>query len=218
MSAEAPLDTRDILIVHSAMCNAFDECAALIRANPTPSPTRVKFLADHTDFILKLLHGHHEGEDLLLYPLLEERVPEQAEHTEDVDREHLRVANAIDAASFECVEWRTRPSAERAETLAAALVNVKDTLRSHLDDEERDIVPLAAVTLTQKEWDALAKHGKQEISLAKQPITFGMLTEALDKPDLVFMKRHLPLPVRAFYGVAIQRPWSRYSNTLRNGT
>ena len=200
------------------MCNAFDESARLIRANPTPSASRVKFLADHVDYLLKLLHGHHEGEDLLLYPLLEERVPGQAAHTEEVDREHIRVANAIDEASFECIEWRTRPSAERAESLAKALVNVKETLRSHLDDEERDVVPLAAVTLTQDEWDALARHGKKEVSLSKQPITFGMFTESLDKSDLAFMKRHLPLPVRAFYGVAIQLPWNRYSNTLRNGS
>jgi len=98
MSVAQPIDVRDMRIIHATFRSVYDESARLLRANPTPSPQRVTFLADHVDFGLQMLHHHHESEDELLYPLLEERVPEQAERTEQIDHEHLQVATAIDAA------------------------------------------------------------------------------------------------------------------------
>jgi hemerythrin-like domain-containing protein len=218
MTTAQPIDVRDMAIVHRTFRNAYDESARLVRSNPTPSPARVTFLADHIDFGVGMLHHHHESEDQLLYPVLIERVPEQAAHTEQVEHEHQLVAGAIDAVSTACAAWRRQPSAETGEALAAALVGLNDTLQGHLDDEERDIVPLAAITLTQAEWDALGEHSRAQIPRDRMPIAFGMLLEPLDEADRAYMKRQLPAPVRLLYGLLIQRPWTKYATTLRTGT
>src|SRR3954453_6111636 len=84
-----PIEVRDMRIVHLAFRKAYDEAARLLRAGPMPSPDRVEFLADHVDFAIPLLHGHHESEDELLYPKLLERVPELFASTEEVAKEHL---------------------------------------------------------------------------------------------------------------------------------
>ena len=126
----------------------YAEAAQLLRAAPTPSPQRVRFLADHIDFAIAALHIHHESEDELLYPKLIQRVPEQAPMTEEVEHEHQLVRTALDTASAACATWRGRPSAETGEALAAALDQLNTVAQRHLDDEEQDIVPLAAVTLT----------------------------------------------------------------------
>jgi hemerythrin-like domain-containing protein len=34
-------------------------------------------------------------------------------------------------------------------------------VKPHLDDEEQKVVPLAAVTLTQQEWDEMGKQGRR---------------------------------------------------------
>lgn len=101
---------------------AYDEAARLVRAAPAPSPGRVTFLADHVDLVLAGLHHHHqdEDEDDLLYPLLIERVPDQAPLTEHVEHEHEVIATALAAASAACATWRQRPSAQTGEALAAA--------------------------------------------------------------------------------------------------
>ena len=218
MSKAQPIDVRDMAIVHRTFRNAYDESARLVRAAPAPSPGRVTFLADHIDFAIAMLHNHHEGEDELLYPRLIERVPEQAPMTEHVEHEHLLIKTALDATSAVCATWRQRPSAETGEALAAALDHLNTVVQPHLDDEEQKVVPLAAVTLTQQEWDALGKHGVAHIPRNKRGIAFGMILEPLDEADRAYMKGFLPAPVRMLYPLLIERPWTKYASTLRTGT
>ena len=218
MSKAQPIDVRDMAIVHRTFRNAYDESARLVRAAPAPSPGRVTFLADHIDFAIAMLHNHHEGEDELLYPKLIERVPEQAAMTEQVDHEHQLIKTALDATSAVCATWRQRPSAETGEALAAALDHLNTVVQPHLDDEEQKVVPLAAVTLTQQEWDALGKHGVAQIPRNKRGIAFGMILEPLDEADRAYMEGFLPALARMLYPLLIERPWKKYANTLRNGT
>jgi hypothetical protein len=65
----------------------------------------------------------------------------------------------------------------------------------HLDDEKQNVVPLAAVTLTQQEWDALGKHGLAQMPGNKRRIAFGMILDPLDEADRAYMKGLLPAPV-----------------------
>lgn len=218
MSHQQPIDVRDMAIVHRTFRNAFTEGAALIRANPTPSPQRVTFLSDHVDFGLGMLHHHHESEDEILYPLLVERAPDRLDDTEHTRHQHEEIAGAIEAASAACSAWRHDPSAANGEATAASLDALNEALQPHLDEEEQTIVPLAAVTLTQSEWDRLGEHARSGIPRKMMPVAFGMLLEPLDESDREYMKADLPIPVRWLFGLMIQRPWNRYAKTLRAGT
>jgi hemerythrin-like domain-containing protein len=218
MSREDPIDVRDMAIVHRTFRTAYDEAARLVRAAPVPSSERVTFLADHIDFSIKMLNIHHDGEDELLYPKLIERVPEQAAMTGEVEHEHELVKAALDDASAACASWRERPSAETGELLAASLDELNSVSQRHLDDEEQKVVPLAAVTVTQQEWDALEKHTVAEIPRNKRPIAFGMVLDPLDESDREFMLRTLPRPVRMARGILIERPWKKYATKLRAGS
>jgi len=218
MSMTQPIDVRDMAIVHRTFREAYDESAQLVRAAPVPSPARVTFLADHIDFALSALHHHHEDEDELLYPKLIERVPEQAEMTEHVEHEHQTIKTALGSASAACAAWRARPSAETGEALAAALDHLNSVVQPHLDDEEQKVVPLAAVTFTQQEWDAMGKRGAAWIPRNRRGIAFGMMLEPLDEADRAYMMRSLPAPVRMLYPFLIERPWKKYAATLRAGT
>jgi Hemerythrin HHE cation binding domain len=218
MSASQPIDVRDMAIIHRTFRKTYDDSARLVRAAAAPSPGRVTFLADHIDFGIAMLHVHHQGEDELLYPKLIERVPQQAPMTEEVEHEHQLVREALDAASAACATWRGRRSAETGEALAAALDQLNAVAQRHLDDEEQKIVPLAAVTLTQQEWDAVGKHGVAQIPRNKRGIAFGMILEPLGEADRAYMMRVLPAPVRMLYPFLIERPWNKYAATLRTGT
>lgn len=218
MSAQQPIDVRDMKIVHETFRNAFSEGARLVRANPTPSPARVTFLADHCDFGLGMLHHHHASEDELLYPLLIERAGDQAEMIETVEHQHEEVTGAIDAATEATRAWRSSPSVETGNAMADALEALNTTLQPHLDDEENKVVPLAAVTLTEAEWEAVGEHSRAQIPKDKMAVAFGMLLEPLDEADRTYMKQQLPAPVRLLYPLLIQRPWNKYAHTLRDGT
>jgi hemerythrin-like domain-containing protein len=178
----------------------------------------VAFLADHIEFAIAALHIHHEGEDELLYPKLIERAPEQAPMTEEVEHEHQLIGTALEAASAACAVWRAQPTTETGESLATALDDITSVAQGHLDDEEERIVPLAAVTLTQQEWDALGEHAVAQVPRNKRPIAFGMILDPLDDADRAHMKRVLPTPVRVLYPILIDRPWKKYASTLRAQT
>lgn len=218
MAMTQPIEVRDMRIIHVTFRNAYNEAARLLRASPTPSAERVTFLADHVDFTIMMLHTHHESEDLLLYPMLIERVPEQASMIQEVEHQHKLVTEAVDAASTACANWRKQPSVETAESLAALLENLNVVLQPHLDDEEQKVVPLAAVTITQKEWDDVGAHSRAKIPKNMMPVAFGMITEPLNDADSTFMKSALPGPIRLLYPLMIQRPWNKYADKLRNGT
>jgi hypothetical protein len=218
MSTSQPIDVRDMAIVHRLFRQAYDEAARLVRAAPAPSPGRVTFLADHIDLVLGGLHSHHQDEDELLYPKLIERAPEQAPVTEQVEHEHQVIATALDAASAACATWRQRPSAETGEELAAALDHLNKVVQPHLDDEEQKVVPLAAVTLTQQEWDAMGKRGMSSVPRNKRAIAAGMMLEPLDEADRAYMMKHVPAPLRMLFPFLIERPWKKYAATLRTGT
>jgi iron-sulfur cluster repair protein YtfE (RIC family) len=218
MTSQQPIEVRDMTIIHETFRRAFEESSRLVRASPTPSPSRVAFLADHVDFGLTMLHHHHEGEDEILYPLLVERAPEHAARTEQIDHEHQEVKGAIDVARKACERWRRSPSTESAEELATSLDALNTALVPHLDNEEREIVPLAAVTVTQKEWDSLAKHGIAAIPGNKKLIAFGMILEPLKPADRLYMLSNVPPPVKVLYRLVGRRAWDKYATTLRSGT
>ena len=118
------------------------------------------FLADHIDFTIAFLHVDHAGEDELLYPKLIERVPAQAQTTEEVEHEHQVIGTALDSAAAACEAWRAQPSASTSEALAATLDELTVASARHMDDEEQKVVPLAAVTLTQRverDWSPLVR-------------------------------------------------------------
>jgi hypothetical protein len=217
MTTTSPIEVRDMAIIHQTFRRAYTEAAQLVRALPTPSPARVAFLADHIDFGLVMLHHHHEGEDEILYPLLEARSPEHAARTEEIDQQHVEVRGKIDEAQAACATWRAAPSLESAQALAGSLDSLNVALVSHLDNEEREIVPLAAVTVTQKEWDSLGKHGVASIPASKRMIAFGMILEPLNDADRAYMLTVLPPPIRLLYRVSGKKAWTKYATTLREG-
>jgi hypothetical protein len=131
---------------------------------------------------------------------------------------HLLIKTALDAASAACAAWRGRPSAETGEALAAALDHLNTAVQPHLDDEEQKVVPLAAVTFTQQEWDEMGERGAAWIPRNKRGIAFGMILEPLNEADRAFMMPSLPAPVRMLYPILIERPWKKYASTLRNAT
>jgi hemerythrin-like domain-containing protein len=218
MLTRQPIDVRDMAIIHRMFRSAYQESARLVRAAPAPSPGRVKFLADHIDFGIAALHHHHEAEDELFYPVLIERVPEQAGMLKQVDEEHLLIKSALEAASAACAAWRERPSADTGEALAAAIDHLNLVAQPHLDDEEQKVMPLAAVTFTQQEWDDFGRHAAEWIPRNKRGIAFGMMLEPLDEADRAYMMQHVPAVARMLYPLLIERPWKKYASVLRTGT
>jgi hemerythrin-like domain-containing protein len=215
MTAQTPIVVRDMAIVHRTLRTTFDESARLVRAENDPTPARVTFLANHISLTLDLLHVHHHGEDLKLWPVLTERAPDEAAMVREVADQHAAVDSSIGQIRELLGAWREDPNAATRDALADSLENLTVVLSAHLDDEERLVVPLAAVTMTQDEWNAIGEHARGSIPQEQIFLVFGMLLEPLDDDDREFMLAPLPPPVRQMWDTMGEPGWQQYSAQLR---
>ena len=173
------------------------------------------FLASHISLTLDLLHVHHSGEDECLWPVLVERAPDEAELVREVADQHSGVDSAIQNVRQLLDAWQQSPDAAAQGALADSLENLTTTLSAHLDDEERMVVPLAAVTMTQEEWNAIGEHARASIPQEQIFLVFGLLLEPLDDDERAFMLAPMPPPVRELWETVGEPGWEQYSAQLR---
>jgi hemerythrin-like domain-containing protein len=206
-----------MVIVHRTFRTTFAEAAGLVRSEAAPSEDRVGFLADHIDFALSLLQAHHEGEDELLWPKLLERLPAEAETVQRVADQHDDVSEGIARVRAANAAWRVEPNGAPAAELADALDALGRVVSSHLDEEERLVLPLAARALTQEEWEAIGEHSRGSIPADRMFIAFGMILEPASEDDRRTLLSALPEPVQELWQTVGESTWSGYAAQLRPG-
>lgn len=142
------------------------------------------------DLVLTVLHHHHTDEDTWIWPELRRRAPEAAAALDALEEQHDRIDPLVAVASD-----RGAPLGERV----LALRSLQQALRRHLDDEERDAVPLVERCFTAEEW---VQHGRDVVGGYERstvPLLFGWVCAA-GSPDLVARAlSEFPLPVRLVF-------------------
>lgn len=89
------------------------------------------------------LHSHHVIEDVIFFPALAERVPSFDEYAVGLDADHHRLDELLDAVGrgLERLQADEDWADARCATIAAA-VELRDLMASHLEVEDRDILPM----------------------------------------------------------------------------
>ena len=72
-------DTSDMIAIHDTIRRAIRDAPGQIKAVSDGDIERARRVAEYLSEVFWLLQVHHEGEDELLYPLLEERLPQHKE-------------------------------------------------------------------------------------------------------------------------------------------
>ena len=75
MTASTGIDTREMVVVHTAFRREIGAAPGLVRGVAAGDRARAHVVGDHVGLLLEMLHHHHVGEDDLLWPKLLERVP-----------------------------------------------------------------------------------------------------------------------------------------------
>lgn len=172
-------------------------------------------MAGHVRLMLAGLHLHHEGEDTELWPLLESRVPANAELTARMAAQHGDLAAQIGEIDRLLPDWER--SAERPEPLAQALESLHTSVLTHLTDEETAILPLVAEHITAAEWERLGEHARRGMRPAQLPLMFGAVLEECDPTERTMVLAHLPLPLRLLTKPVLEPMYRRYIAKVRRG-
>jgi hemerythrin-like domain-containing protein len=206
-------DTRDMVVVHTALLRELRLAPRLVDRATKGDARSVTRVAEHLNFLLDLLAHHHEGEDRLLWPTLRARVPDalagviarmEGQHA-DVDELNQAVRRALGL-------WRSDPGS--GTELAALLRRLHAVVEEHLNAEEQEVLPLAALHLTDAEWREIGEAGVASIAKAKLPMVFGMLMYEGDPAVLRTMLASAPAVPRTV--VPRIAPWvyARYARRI----
>jgi hemerythrin-like domain-containing protein len=186
-------DTSDMAAVHRAIVGALETAPSYLGAATTPE--RAEVLASFYDNVIEFLHVHHEGEDAILYPLLEERCPHEKGGLEEIDAQHRLLDVPMTTVREAIATYRAAPTTDHATALVDAIAAVDRVLTPHLADEEALVVPLASEHLTPEEWGQLPGHALGNFQRDKPWVALGLVVEQLDASQLAQMQAGMPPPV-----------------------
>jgi hypothetical protein len=197
---ELPLaDTSDMIGLHQVFRDALTAAPSLVGGAEPDDAARADVVGSYYANVLDLLHSHHEGEDELLTPRLLERAPEHADTISRIGNQHLGVLAAIDAAERAIATWRAEPSAANRDATVAALAGLDAELTPHLDEEEREILPIAAQHINVAEWGQLPEHGMKNFAGDKMWLIMGLIREQMTEDQKANMDAHMPPPMLEFW-------------------
>lgn len=208
-------DVNEMRVIHRVFRRELGALPGLVRRVPDGDVERAEVVGGHAEFILFGLHSHHTGEDENLWPLLLERAQPSTELVETMQAQHERVHENVDRCQELLAPWRAAPDAGRGEELARALEQLNEALVEHLDQEERDILPLAEEHITVAEWARLGEHGRDSMSRDQLPIMFGAILEEADPTERAHMLALVPGPIRLLLRTVGARQYRRYISRVR---
>ena len=212
---QARPDTRDMLVVHTAIRREIGALPALVRGVADGDTDRAAAVGGHYALVARLLHIHHEGEDIALWPLLHERAPEAEELVRRMEREHADLGSALETADSAVPRWQSDPTAAAREAAAAAIEAIDRVLVAHLAEEETEVLPIAERTLTLAEWEAIGAHSRSQLTPDTAFVVFGMLMEEAPAPVAEAMLGTMPPPVREAYHAVGEKQYADYIAGVR---
>lgn len=210
---EAMADIRDMYLAHAALRREFDLLPQLVR-DVTPGDTvRAALVGEHAELLCHVLHRHHEGEDLELWPRLHERAGAAAEAiVSTMETQH----HAIEEAHAEVVRllpgWRG--TAQGGAELADGLERLRAALVEHMAMEEKEILPLAEKYVTAAEWKKLGEHGMASTPKKDIPLVLGMVMYEGDREVVNEVLADAPLPIRLLMPIIGRRRYAAHARRI----
>jgi hypothetical protein len=154
--------TASMQRVHRVFLWAYDEGPGLVRSAATGDGARAAYVGEVLGNFDKILHVHHEAEDLLMYPQLSERAPGCVLHVEQMLEQHRQVARRLESIEPVRLRWMETADADAREDLARRYEDLSAVLKVHLRREVTEVMPAVDKVMTAKELTEVAQHGANE--------------------------------------------------------
>jgi hemerythrin-like domain-containing protein len=168
--------TREMVMVHTGFRREFGFMPELVRGVFEGDRHRAEIIADHVELVWTVLHRHHHGEDLVIWPRLLERCAEEIRPlVHGMEAHHERIASLGEDLTKQVAAWRTDASLAHRDAVLHTLNELLPVLREHLGMEEMYVLPLIEKHITGDEWDAMVQHGVAETPQEQLPLILGLM-------------------------------------------
>lgn len=201
-----------MIVVHTALLREFRLAPAAVERVTSGARKRARRVDRHLDLLCTLMHHHHAGEDALLWPVLSPRLSQSDLAMLAVaEAQHAGIERALEAVAISRSRWVTDLDPTDRTELTDALRTLHHLLTEHLDFEERNLLPLAAVYLNQSEWRAISEAGAAGVPKSALLLVFGMFDYEGEPDVLADMLHTAPLPVRILVSRVAPRVYARHA-------
>jgi hemerythrin-like domain-containing protein len=191
---EAPRpDVSEMIAVHQALRESLGGAPQLIREVDASDGERVALISNVFDNVLDFLHVHHEGEEQLVFPLLRERCSDHVDLLDRMASQHEDVVGLVQRSDAALAAW-AGGNAQAQEDAAIALGVLGEQLGQHLDEEEREVLPLCSEHLSLQEWGALPGHAMGSFTGDKIWLILGLIRDHMSQAQRDEMMAHMPPP------------------------
>jgi hypothetical protein len=190
-------DTSDMPCVHRVFRSSLASGPDFV-ASAAGSDERRALIANYYVNLIAFLEVHHEGEEMLVFPLLSERAGNDRSEVDKSTRQHAEVVALMEGVKSRMGEWDSAGEAKAA-AAAASLRALDEVLIPHLDDEESTIVPLASRYLTPQEWGQLPGHAMGHFGGDKIWLIIGLIRENFSEAQRQMMLEKMPPPARQMW-------------------
>ena len=182
---EGPVDLTAMYVMHRAFRRDLDAFVAVVSAVAANDRARWALVGPRFDFFATVLHKHHHGEDVAMWPLLAERGAD-ATVLEALEAEHAGIDPLLDSAraDLRALAAGTGDAAIR-DRLVSTTVRLREELGAHLAHEERDGMALVQAHLTQEDWDRLDREVfSKDYTVRQVPAVLGWVVSGLSDEGL----------------------------------
>jgi hemerythrin superfamily protein len=209
-SGGALTDTGDMQIPHSIFRGEFRRAPTMVRNVPAGDAHRAEVVAGHLQFLLEALTDHHTAEDELLWPRLQERVHDEVEQTiEGMESQHAQIHQVCETLNSQVTGWATDPSSAHRDAVADTCDSALGLLEEHLSAEEREILPIAARTISQSEWDEIGERAMGALPKDKRMLVLGTIRYWAPRERSIAIESDVPRPVRPFVTAMADRAFRK---------
>jgi iron-sulfur cluster repair protein YtfE (RIC family) len=216
-SAVAPAaprpDTTNMLAIHGVFRDSLGAAPTLVGGIASGDAERVALIANYYENILSFLEAHHEGEEELVFPLLRERCEGAGALIDQMAEQHHEAVALLGEAKISLAAW---PAGDAAAQAAAQerLDALGSHLLEHLEDEEANVLPLAAEHLSMEEWGALPGHGMANFHGDKIWLILGLIQERMTDAQRAEMLEHMPPPAIEMWTGFGEQAFKDYSSEV----
>ena len=206
----------EMAMVHRAFRNELHGVTALINSVRAEDAKGAAVVNAHLSFIGVLLHHHHAAEDDLIWPKLHARAPLGDHDICRMEDEHRAIAAGIDTAKATGSVWAKTGAPSAAKRLRTAVDELIGLVDVHLDDEERDVVPLIEEYITAPEWKKATARGASILRThPRLGLVFaGCMLEGVSDEDKHRFLAGVPSAARIMWQLAGTRIYEGYRARL----
>jgi Hemerythrin HHE cation binding domain len=203
--------------IHRFFLWAYDEAPGLVRSVSAGDTGRAAYVGEVLGNFDKVLHVHHEGEDLLMYPQLEQRAPACALHVGQMLEQHRQVTQRLEHIEPNRLRWMETADLETGSDLAARYEDLSAVLKVHLRREVTEVMPVADRVMTEEENKDIGQHGIKQFDKKFMVAYLGMVLATNPPADRRELFNEIPLPVRLAYKLVGRGMYRRQYATLFPG-